>query len=592
MTQHTDVLLSSTGYTRSDYTALRAYCVKIPLSIIAERYYSEDSPEREMGLEKFLSAMRRDLIERSMINNPHLAASLQAARQGGAISQCALDVLIEAADAPKAVPRPEQRIAMWFRKRTAAALQFEKIRTLGDLSELIKKRGAGWWRGVPRIGIGRAAKIVAWFNAHATTLGPLDIGRFADAPGPVKILITPGTVTRLAPLEQIRSHCWLDGSQGTNRPIKPNWIKARNDFDAVHFYLCRFADRPHTFTSYTKELERFLYWCILEAKTALSSIDVDACERYKLFLKAPTPQFTGLRAARSSPRWRPFALEPLSPVSQRHAVTVVRTAFQYLVDVGYLGGNPWAAVMDPPVVEAVHDMQIDKALPEALWIDVIARLSLRCGVASHAQDRIALVLLLLLGDSGLRREEAAGALRSRLRPSNWDGDVYELTVLGKRLKERIVPVSRRTVDAIRLHWSDRALDFDDASAPFPLLAPLVIPGHEAARLRHATPNKAGYNSAALYRLFQSCLKRLQEDKSAPTGFTSEQVNALASASPHALRHTFGTLAVADGMPLDVAQAILGHRSPATTAIYVQAKTRRMVEEGAKYFDNKAKQRPA
>ena len=91
---------------------------------------------------------------------------------------------------------------------------------------------------------------------------------------------------------------------------------------------------------------------------------------------------------------------------------------------------------------------------------------------------------------------------------------------------------------------------------------------------------------------QSCLKRLQEDGNAPAGFTSEQFNALASASPHALRHTFGTLAVADGMPLDVAQAILGHRSPATTAIYVQAKTRRMVEEGAKYFASKARRRLA
>lgn len=66
------------------------------------------------------------------------------------------------------------------------------------------------------------------------------------------------------------------------------------------------------------------------------------------------------------------------------------------------------------------------------------------------------------------------------------------------------------------------------------------------------------------------------------GFTSAQFNELATASPHALRHPWGTLAVEEGMPLDVAQAIMGHQSPATTAVYVQAKTKRILEEGAKY----------
>jgi hypothetical protein len=32
--------------------------------------------------------------------------------------------------------------------------------------------------------------------------------------------------------------------------------------------------------------------------------------------------------------------------------------------------------------------------------------------------------------------------------------------------------------------------------------------------------------------------------------------------------------------------VLGHKDSATTAIYVQAKTKRIVEEGAKYFAKK------
>jgi hypothetical protein len=37
------------------------------------------------------------------------------------------------------------------------------------------------------------------------------------------------------------------------------------------------------------------------------------------------------------------------------------------------------------------------------------------------------------------------------------------------------------------------------------------------------------------------------------------------------------------MPIDVQQAVLCHKDSATTAIYVHAKTKRVVEEGAKYL---------
>ncbi|WP_244135144.1 site-specific integrase [Burkholderia sp. BCC0322] len=49
---------------------------------------------------------------------------------------------------------------------------------------------------------------------------------------------------------------------------------------------------------------------------------------------------------------------------------------------------------------------------------------------------------------------------------------------------------------------------------------------------------------------------------------------LARTSPHALRHTFGTQTVAAGVPLDVAQRVLGHASLQTTTVYVTAEQRR------------------
>lgn len=79
-------------------------------------------------------------------------------------------------------------------------------------------------------------------------------------------------------------------------------------------------------------------------------------------------------------------------------------------------------------------------------------------------------MMLLLGDSGIRRTEAAGSQRAALVRSKWSTEVSELTVLGKRNAYRIVPVSSRTVDALRRHWCDRELDFDADGATGPLIA--------------------------------------------------------------------------------------------------------------------------
>lgn len=56
---------------------------------------------------------------------------------------------------------------------------------------------------------------------------------------------------------------------------------------------------------------------------------------------------------------------------------------------------------------------------------------------------------------------------------------------------------------------------------------------------------------------------------------------LAATSPHAFRHTFGTLAVENDMPIVVAQEILGHASPSTTSIYVKAKEKTMKIDSGK-----------
>ncbi|WP_371765492.1 tyrosine-type recombinase/integrase [Massilia sp.] len=594
MSQHTDIALPQLTYNRTDYTALRAYCCKIPIERIADLYYSEDSPEVEQGLERFLIDMRNQLVERAIEHNPAFAEILKGARQGGQITSRALDILIKAADMPRPVPNRLQPVSQWFRPKMARTLRDEGVVTLGELVDLVKRRGPGWWRAIPRVGPGRARAILGWIRAWPQ-LGelteeywPVDTGSTLE----LLPLLDPTVPDPIAPLGTFQLPHYLSGVDGANRASSFCFIGARNDLEAVNVFLARYEDQKETQRSYRKELERLILWCALVARKPMSSMLVDDCLAYKTFLAAPWPAFRGPRAPRNTKRWRPFAEQPLSPASQRLAVIVLRSAFEWLFKVRYLGGNPWTAVKDPVVAKRVDPMQIERALEQDTWEKVVAILQRRANVEAQTQDRVALAALLLMGDSGLRRSEVAAARRDQLEKSRHHAGVWLLTVIGKGRKERFVPVSPRTIAALRDHWSDRNLDFDQAGATMPLLGPVVIPSTEAALGRHEDREVHGYHATSLYNLVEAALRRVRTDGSALTSgelasLTTDELVHLASSSPHAFRHTFATMVVEQGMPLELAQDILGHANITTTRVYVQARQKRIAAAAAEYFEKAA-----
>jgi site-specific recombinase XerD len=591
MTQHTTVELPQLTYNRSDYTALRAYVLKIPLQRIADLYYSEDSPQVEQGLERWLLDMRANLIERAIAHNPGAAEALQHARQGGAITTKALEILIQAADLPEPVPSRVQRISQWFKPKTVEAFKDEGILTLGDLVDLINRRGASWWRSVPRIGAGRAGSIMRFLQKWPDELGEIAVERNHLVPADTFDLLPVLDPTRkreIAPFGTFQLPRWLAGYDGANRAPAFCFISARNDLEAIQCFLARYAGQTHTLRAYTKELERFILWCALVACKPMSSLLVDDCEAYKNFLVAPLPEFCGPRTVKTSKRWKPFAETRMSAASQKQALLVLRAAFDWLVKVRYLSGSPWAAVKDPTVVEQVEKMDIERALPKDLWDKVTGVLAERAAIPENQQDRVALAAILLMGDSGLRRAEAASARRSMLKKSRHGTTVWMLEVLGKRSKMRKVPVSPRTIAALRAHWRDRDADFDAQGIDLPLLAPIVVPGTDRALSKHVDLGTKGYNPNSFYDLIAGALRRVSKHGGAlvpehAASLTPEHLAQLAATSPHAFRHTFGTLAVEKDMPIVVAQEILGHASASTTAIYVKAREKRIAEAAENYY---------
>lgn len=605
MAQNTDVLLPTLAYTRGDYTALRAYCLRVPIERIGDLYYSEDSPQVEHGLERYLVDMRDALVERAIESNPAFAESLTHARKTGHISAKMLDILVQAAEAKPVPPSPTDPLAKWFRPRTAKALRAEGMVTIADLVGIVNRRGASWWRSVPRIGVRRAAVVLRWLRSHEEQLGEVVTATLHAAASATLRVLDPATSTALVPLGQFYLPARLDGHDGINRAPAFCFISARDDLAAVDCYLARFEGQHHTQRAYRKELERFVLWSVLVAGKPLSSLLVDDCETYKRFLAAPPEAFCGAPASRTSTLWRPFVLKkkdrdpknrekagpprPLTPDSQKFALTVLRAAFDYWVKVRYLGGNPWTAVKDPVVVQELDAIQVDRALSLEGWSAVVETLTRRGQVEQNAQDRVALAAILLMGDSGLRREEAARAMRLALRPSQHASGVWMLTAIGKRSKKRLVPVSPRAIAALQAHWRDLGLDFLDPGEDAPLFSPVRVPSTPAAAARHAGTARPGYSTNAIYALVKSALVRVRREleavdpNSEAARVTVEDIEQLASTSPHAFRHTFGSIAVDKDMPLNVVQEILGHEDSATTAIYVKAREKRLAAEAARLY---------
>jgi integrase/recombinase XerC len=148
------------------------------------------------------------------------------------------------------------------------------------------------------------------------------------------------------------------------------------------------------------------------------------------------------------------------------------------------------------------------------------------------------VLLLLYG-SGLRISEALG-LRVKDAPTP-DRDV--LRIVGKGSKERAVPVLPLTVAAIE---SYRGL------CPFPL-------DPDDCLFRGA---KGGPLSP---RIIQLAMERIRNQLKLP-----------ATATPHALRHSFATHLLSAGADLRQIQELLGHASLSTTQVYTKVDRDRLL----------------
>jgi integrase len=620
---------------------LRAFVQRIDVATIARRYFDPDTTPHAATpetLARYLRTMLDDLVQLALRNGSavlasHLKASIK--QHGSAkLTAVTLRMVEQVSTLAAAAPSLDHHVGLWFRPLVTKRLIGEGIDTLGELIEFCNSHGGSWWRSMPRIGPQRARVIVAWLRRHENDLGKridadVDTQPLVPPVGLGNVVVIGGSIDapQLAPFERLAIPTALSGEQGTNRGRDFAFIRAEHDLAAVHAYLNRYRDRPSTLRVYTRELERLVLWLVIVRGVALSSMTVEDGEAYKDFLKNPIPTFVGPKRPRSSGRWRPFTPEGLSADSQAYAVRAIRAAFAWLTTVRYLAGNPWSAVTDPATMSREVEVQVERALSADLWTQVRAELDARCegedlgGFTPTEEEarqwRTARAAILLMGDSGVRRDEAANARRENLSvavvtsggsaktsakgstksspkaaasdaaPAQTGVTVWALTVVGKRRKQRTVPVSAAAVAALRAHWGDRKKDFDAPGGAAPLIAPVVINGTEASLAKHDGGtdgnSDAPYSADALARLVREAVRRIAGELLSEGALSYDAHAKLLATSAHAFRHTFGTRAVARDVPIDVVQRILGHASLQTTSIYVHAERQRMLDAAAQYY---------
>ena len=152
----------------------------------------------------------------------------------------------------------------------------------------------------------------------------------------------------------------LRGDRGLNRaPAMACSLDAEDDLSAIRVWLQARASNPNTQASYRKEAERYLLWCLLERRTALSSVRAGDAALFLRWLEGlgrtdekawtqqwriPQSRWIGPKnMPRTSPAWRPFN-GPLSATSRRNAVVVVRQLHNFLKNTGYLIFSPFDQV--------------------------------------------------------------------------------------------------------------------------------------------------------------------------------------------------------------------------------------------------------
>ena len=219
-----------------------------------------------------------------------------------------------------------------------------------------------------------------------------------------------------------------------------------------------------------------------------------------------------------------------SPATIHRKAACLRSFYRHLRREGILDSDPTATISGP---------RRGRKLPKVLNRGEVATLLQQPhGTAPTAlRDK---ALLELMYACGLRASEAIG-----IEVTDVDLEVGMLRARGKGSKERVVPIGRAAVQAVRIYLERGR----------PALVHGGIVAHLFVNFRGEPLTRQG-----LYKIVR---------RHATTAGLADRM------SPHTLRHTFATHLLAGGCDLRSVQEMLGHADVATTQLYTHLSSDRL-----------------
>lgn len=478
------------------------------------------------------------------------------ARRNSRLRERQLEVLAELAKLASQPALATDRIDAWFDPTTAERLMNAGCLLLQDLAQRIADR-TSWWSGIRAIGQAKARRIEAHLAAllPRSTCGPRKVRFTVLAEAPEKV--HPAGMPLLPP----RSAHALDGSNGTNRSPLPPRVPASNDLEAIDLWLASAVGKPGepghnaiTESTYRREAERWLMYCLFERRKALSSADPEDCRAYMSFLnRVPAHWMSRRKAARLdvAAGWTPFRGQP-GLASRRLAVKVIHLMCNWLTAQRYLDSNPWGAVN-----RSLVDGNDVAPAPSSRALSPVAYQALLSALPNPdrpGETRNGFVVA-FTRFTGLRASELLNARIGDLRQEDFG---WQLAVVGKGRKRRQVSVPSPAMRVLLQYLAARGYPTLEACPPeFPLLGRLNQP-----------------EVAPTYGAVHQALCRFMKQTFLVADIPERERERALRATQHWLRHTFATRAAEAGVPEDVLMAEMGHASRATTAGYYTAQDRR------------------
>lgn len=227
----------------------------------------------------------------------------------------------------------------------------------------------------------------------------------------------------------------------------------------------------------------------------------------------------------------------LSAASAARRMAAVSSWYRYLVACGLHERNPFAAAQRP---------RVDRDYSATAWLDeAAARRIIEAAEAGTGVTRLrdaAMVRLML--QLGVRVSEVCSLQVGALGAARGQRTVTVRGKGGKRIERALPPAAAQALDAY-LAWRAARAGVEPGALSGPLFA---------------TTSGRAVDRGEVFRL----VRRLAQRAGLP------QPDAV---TPHALRHTFATIATERGADLDDLQDAMGHADPRTTRRYQRAARR-------------------